>query len=121
MTSASSTSAKHLFSDSKNRLAERVNQNISNINSVARQIVRGSKSNEVSSFLFLSTISTFLFQILSQAAKHTAQCESLMDNTATTLHKIELIRKHISYQHEAIEDSISSLEYLHEQVTAMER
>lgn len=48
MTSASSSSAKHLFSDSKNRLAERVNQNVSNVGSVARQIVRGSKSNEVS-------------------------------------------------------------------------
>lgn len=47
MTSASSSSAKHLFADSKSRLAERVNQNVSNIGSVARQIVRGSKSNEV--------------------------------------------------------------------------
>uniref|UniRef100_T1H0Q3 BLOC-1-related complex subunit 7 n=1 Tax=Megaselia scalaris TaxID=36166 RepID=T1H0Q3_MEGSC len=102
MTSASSSSAKHLFADSKNRLAERVNQNVSNIGSVARQIVRGSKSNE----------------ILGQAAKHMAQCETLMDNTATTLHKIELIRQHIGYQHEAIQDSIEQLDYLQEQVTA---
>lgn len=50
-----------------------------------------------------------------------AQCEALMDNSATTLHKIELIRQHIGYQHEAIHDSIDQLDYLQEQVTAMER
>lgn len=47
MTSASSSSARHLFSDSKRRLAERVNGNVNNAASVARQIVRGSKTNEV--------------------------------------------------------------------------
>lgn len=48
MTSASSHSAKNLFSDSKHRLADRVNVNVNNIASVGRQIVRGSKSNDVS-------------------------------------------------------------------------
>lgn len=47
MASASSSSARLLFSDSKRRLAERVNVNVNNAASVARQIVRGSKSNEV--------------------------------------------------------------------------
>lgn len=60
-------------------------------------------------------------QILAQAAKHMAQCESLMDNTATNLHKIELIRQHIGYQREAIQDSVGQLEYLDEQISAMER
>lgn len=47
MASASSSSAKHLFNDSKKRLADRIGVNVNNIGSVARQIVRGSKSNEV--------------------------------------------------------------------------
>lgn len=47
MASASSTSAKSLFTDSKIRLAERVKLNVNNISSLARQISRGSKSSEV--------------------------------------------------------------------------
>ncbi|XP_037915909.1 uncharacterized protein LOC119654536 isoform X2 [Hermetia illucens] len=46
MASASSSSARHLFSDSKRRLADRVSVNVNNIGSVARQIVRSSKSTE---------------------------------------------------------------------------
>ncbi|XP_063226797.1 uncharacterized protein LOC134533276 isoform X2 [Bacillus rossius redtenbacheri] len=46
MASASSTSARSLFVDSKLRLADRVQVNVNNIASVARQIQRGSKSNE---------------------------------------------------------------------------
>lgn len=47
MASASSSSARSLFSDSKMRLADRVQVNVNNVASLARQIVRGSKSNEV--------------------------------------------------------------------------
>lgn len=47
MASASSTSARSLFSESKLRLADRVQVNVNNIASVARQINRGSKANEV--------------------------------------------------------------------------
>lgn len=47
MTSASSSSARSLFAESKQRLAERVQVNMNNIASLARQIQRGSKSNEV--------------------------------------------------------------------------
>lgn len=47
MASASSTSARSLFADSKMRLADRVQINVNNISSLARQITRGSKSNEV--------------------------------------------------------------------------
>ncbi|KAJ4428251.1 hypothetical protein ANN_24268, partial [Periplaneta americana] len=47
MASASSTSARSLFVDSKLRLADRVQVNVNNIASVARQIQRGARSNEV--------------------------------------------------------------------------
>lgn len=47
MTSASSSSARSLFADSKMRLADRVQVNVNNIASLTRQIQRGSKTNEV--------------------------------------------------------------------------
>lgn len=59
MASASSTSAKSLFAESKSRLADRVQNNVNNIASLARQVQRGSKTSEVFAFslykyLFLS-------------------------------------------------------------------
>lgn len=47
MASASSSSAKNLFNDSKRRLADRVVGTVNNVASVGRQIVRGSRSNDV--------------------------------------------------------------------------
>lgn len=47
MASASTTSARSLFVDSKNRLADRVQVNVNNVASIVRQIQRGSKSHEV--------------------------------------------------------------------------
>lgn len=61
MASASSSSAKNLFHDSKRRLADRVAGTVNNVASVGRQVVRGSRSNDVCSlmlffvFLFLSS------------------------------------------------------------------
>lgn len=47
MASASSTSAKNLFVDSKTRLAERVQLNVSNMGSICRQVNRGSQSADM--------------------------------------------------------------------------
>lgn len=47
MTSASSSSARSLFVESKQRLSNRVQANINYIGSLMRQITRGSKSDEV--------------------------------------------------------------------------
>lgn len=47
MTSASSTSARTLFVESKLRLADKVQVNVNNIASLSRQIQRGSKTSEV--------------------------------------------------------------------------
>uniref|UniRef100_A0A182MN62 BLOC-1-related complex subunit 7 n=1 Tax=Anopheles culicifacies TaxID=139723 RepID=A0A182MN62_9DIPT len=105
MASASSSSAKNLFSDSKRRLADRVAVNVNNASSVARQIVRGSKSNE----------------ILMQAAKNFAYHESTVDNSIQNLKKMEIIFQHLNYQYEAIEQAAVKLEYVEEQVKAMER
>lgn len=48
MASASSSSAKNLFYDSKRRISERVIGNMNNTASVGRQILRGSRSMDVS-------------------------------------------------------------------------
>lgn len=46
--SATDASARSLFAESKLRLAERIQVNVNNIGSLAKQIQRGSKSNDVS-------------------------------------------------------------------------
>lgn len=48
MASASSSSAKNLFYDSKRRISDRVIGNVNNTASVGRQIVKGSRSTDVS-------------------------------------------------------------------------
>lgn len=64
MASASSSSAKNLFHDSKRRLADRVVGTVNNAASVGRQIVRGSRSNDVSvnEVIFIKYISKSKFQ-----------------------------------------------------------
>ena len=69
MASASSTSAKNLFQDSKSRLSERVQVNVNNIGSITRQMQRGSKSHEM----------------LAQTARNFSQTESTMENTFNNL------------------------------------
>lgn len=54
MASASSTSARSLFVESKMRLADKVQVNVNNIASLARQIQRGSKSSEVKNLIYLN-------------------------------------------------------------------
>ncbi|XP_037951816.1 uncharacterized protein LOC119683240 [Teleopsis dalmanni] len=105
MASASSSSARHLFNDSKQRLCDRVGVNVNNLGSVARQIVRGSKSNE----------------ILGQTIKNFTQVDIVSDYSSQNLNKMELILKHVNYQHDTILDSINHLDFVMEQVTSMER
>ena len=127
MASASSSSARNLFSDSKRRLADRVAVNVNNASSVARQIVRGSKSNEVcilakknTGKLTLKPFS-FFCQILMQSAKNFAYQEGLMESSLQNLKKMELVRMHMGYQFEAIEKAAEKLDNVKEQVHAMER
>lgn len=125
MASCSSSSARFLFSDSKRRLADRVSVNVNNGASVARQIVRGSKSSEVSFPIpQLDTAIELMFfrlQMMMQSAKQFANQESAIDRTMDALKKMELIRQHMGYQQDAIEENAKKLEYVKEQVHAMER
>ncbi|EDW00758.1 uncharacterized protein LOC6560900 [Drosophila grimshawi] len=105
MASASSSSARHLFDDSKKRLCARVGVNVNNLGSVARQVVRGSKTNE----------------IMHQTLKNFTQVDVVSDYSNQNLQKMSLILQHVGYQYDVMEDSVNHLDYLKEQVTAMER
>ena len=94
MASASSTSARNLFQDSKTRLSDRVQvqiklsliefcsidthfcwqANINSIGSLARQIQRGSKSQE----------------ILGQTVKNFATVESTVNSTENNIAKLQV-------------------------------
>ncbi|XP_053618032.1 uncharacterized protein BORCS7 [Plodia interpunctella] len=104
MTSASSSSARSLFAESKQRLAERVQVNINNISSLARQIHRGSKSNELLS-----------------AAREMAGLEALMESSEENLKKMQLIAVHMGYQFENIHQSAQMLTEIKEKVSSMQR
>ncbi|EFA07676.1 uncharacterized protein BORCS7 [Tribolium castaneum] len=105
MASASSTSARSLFADSKMRLADRVQVNVNNISSLARQITRGSKSSE----------------ILMHSARNFAVQEHLMENSESNLKKMQLICVHLGYQHDSMLKSAQQIEEVKEQVCAMQR
>ncbi|KZC13226.1 PREDICTED: UPF0693 protein C10orf32 homolog [Dufourea novaeangliae] len=105
MASASSTSARSLFIESKMRLADRVQVNVNNIASLARQIQRGSKSSD----------------ILMHSAKNFTQQEHGLEAAETNLNKIALIATHLEYQIECINRSSIILEDVTEQIRAMQR
>jgi len=105
MASASSTSAKNLFQDSKHRLSERVQANITSIGSLARQIQRGSKSQE----------------ILQQTVKNLGNCETALENTENNLEKLQVILAQLNSQHKSIETSCDKISQVREQVRDMQR
>ncbi|XP_005185372.1 uncharacterized protein LOC101888080 [Musca domestica] len=105
MASASSSSARHLFDDCKKRLCARVAVNVNNLGSVARQVVRSSKSNE----------------ILGQSIRNFTQVDIVSDYSAQNLNKMSLILQHVNYHYDAMNDSVNHLDYLKEQVQDMER
>ncbi|XP_054275269.1 uncharacterized protein LOC128994623 [Macrosteles quadrilineatus] len=105
MASASSTSARSLFGESKSRLADRVQVNVNNIASLARQIQRGSKSNE----------------IMMQSTRSLALQEHAIENTENNIKKLQLIVSHLSSQQESIARSCSLIEEVKEQAQAMQR
>ncbi|EEB11745.1 conserved hypothetical protein [Pediculus humanus corporis] len=105
MVSASSTSAKNLFVESKHRLCDRVQVNVNNIAAIARQIQRGSKSNEN----------------LMATAKNFALQEAAIENSESNVNKLLVLSTQLNSQLEAIENNASKIEEALEQVHAMQR
>ena len=69
MASASSSSAKQLFADSKSRINQRVKYTVDGLGSLSRNLVRHSKSSDV----------------LMQAAKTSCQQESILEGANLVL------------------------------------
>jgi hypothetical protein len=105
MASASSTSAKNLFSESKRRLAERVQVNVNNVGSITRQIQRGSKSNEM----------------LAATAKNFCQTEATMESSFNNLQKMQVLLAQLNYQEEAIERGLEKTTHVKELIADMQR
>lgn len=105
MASASSSSAKSLFGDSKSKFAGRVKSNIQNVASVAREIQRGSRSNE----------------ILSQCVRNFVSLDQSLGSTDKNIKKLDLIKNHLGQQQDFIIQNCQLLEGLKEQVQAMQR
>ncbi|KAL1502656.1 hypothetical protein ABEB36_007770 [Hypothenemus hampei] len=105
MASASSTSARSLFQDSKVRLADRVQVNVNNVAAVARQIMRGSKTQE----------------ILMHSARNYASQEIAIENSENNLKRLQALCAHIGLQQEALEKRAGHLDDVKEQVQAMQR
>ncbi|BET02659.1 Hypothetical protein NTJ_15477 [Nesidiocoris tenuis] len=93
MASASSTSAKSLFADSKARLSDRVQNNVNNIASLARQIQRGSKTNEI---------------IMTSARNFAAQ-EQTIANTDSNLKRTQQLMDRMSYDHLSVVKSADAI------------
>lgn len=55
------------------------------------------------------------------SAKNFAQHENTIENTHQNLRKMELLRQHMGYQCDSIIENSRKLEFLKEQVEAMER
>ena len=118
MASASSTSARNLFQDSKTRLSERVQvcnfnvsaftcplqANINSIGSLARQIQRGSKSQE----------------ILGQTVKNFAAVESTVISTENNIAKLQVLSCFLLFFHQNIVEQVltAQLEQQEQQVAA---
>ncbi|KAK3853198.1 hypothetical protein Pmani_012102 [Petrolisthes manimaculis] len=105
MASASSTSAKNLFVDSKTRLAERVQVNVNNMASICRQVNRGSQSADM----------------LTHSARNMALQEHAIKNSEDSLQKLNKLNTHLTYQYEAIQRHAMALENVKEQVRDMQR
>jgi len=105
MASASSTSARNLFQDSKTRLSERVQANINSIGSLARQIQRGSKSQE----------------ILGQTVKNFAAVESTVISTENNIAKLQVLTAQLEQQEQQVSASCEKLGQVREQVQDMQR
>ena len=73
MASASSTSARNLFGDSRRRLCERAVASVHSLGSVGRQVVRGSRSHD----------------ILIGSAKQLGQTEPAMENSFNNLQRMQ--------------------------------
>ncbi|XP_048747351.1 BLOC-1-related complex subunit 7-like [Ostrea edulis] len=91
--------------ETKNRLNEKVAQNVHDVGSLVRHVVKTSKSSE----------------LLAQAAKNFSCQENVIHNSSESLKKMVLIKTQLEYQESAIERSMSTLSDIQEQLNSINR
>ncbi|XP_070540333.1 BLOC-1-related complex subunit 7-like [Ptychodera flava] len=87
------------------RLLPKIQENINDSGSLVRQIIRGSKSNE----------------LLSQATKNFASSENTIEASEANIKKMGILVSHLQFQAEAIERSVGEMETLQDQLTTLQR
>ncbi|XP_038064721.1 BLOC-1-related complex subunit 7-like [Patiria miniata] len=87
------------------RLPIKLQENVADLGGLAKQILRGSKSNEH----------------LMQAARNLATHEANVDNSAHNLKKMSLMVSQLQFQAEAIERSLEVMDTLQDQLQTLQR
>ena len=103
--SVSGASARNLFAESKLRLAERIQVNVNGIGSLTRQILRGSKSND----------------ILMHTSRNFALQEYAIENSEMNLKRMSLLSSHMQMQLDAIHKSAEIIETVKDQLCQIQR
>ncbi|VDI06450.1 BLOC-1-related complex subunit 7-like [Mytilus galloprovincialis] len=91
--------------ETKTKLNEKVTTNILDMASLARQLVRSSRSNE----------------LLAQAAKNFSCQEQIIQNSANSLTKMQNITTQLEYQESAVERSMSTIDDIQDQLKTIQR
>jgi len=91
--------------ETKARLTEKLALNMNDLASLTRQILRGSRSNE----------------LLEKSAKNFASQELAIENSSTTLKRMGLLVSHLQFQAEAAERSLQLLENVQDHLTTIQR
>ena len=91
--------------ETKAKLNEKVTASMLDMASLARQLVRSSRSNE----------------LLAQAAKNFSCQEQVIQNSATSLTKMQNITAQLEFQQSAIGRSMSAIDDIQDQLKTIQR
>ncbi|XP_071090104.1 BLOC-1-related complex subunit 7-like [Haliotis cracherodii] len=91
--------------ETKARLNEKISANINDLGSLARQVIRGSKSND----------------LLAQAAKNFSSQEPCINHSFDTLKKLDHIKSQLEFQQAAIERSMGNLDEIQDELKTIRR
>lgn len=101
---SSVSSARSLFVESRERLCDRIQVNVNSVGSLARQIVKGSRSSET----LLHTARNFALQ------------EHAVHNSEINLSKMQILITNLQLQAEAIHKCAQQIEVIKEQLHQMQ-
>ncbi|XP_023224235.1 BLOC-1-related complex subunit 7 [Centruroides vittatus] len=99
-TGSTVSSARGLFTESKQRLSERIQVNVNSAGSLTRQVIRGSKTNET----------------LMHTARNFALQEYAIENSEANLKRMQLMTTHLQLQLDSIQKSVQMIEQVTEQL-----